>query len=222
MKLPFIHINCASSIDGRISKPDGERLRISSRKDMERVHILRNELGSILVGANTIITDDPKLTVKEEYVKDHSPLNKIVIDGKGRIPAGSRFLRTEGTSFIVTSNNADTGWMDEIGSAIEEEDLDAELIILKGDGPVLKMDRVLMELADRGIDRILVEGGSTMIGQLLNEGLFDRFTIYIGPMIIGGGGPGIVGESILDELPLKLRISGVDRSSGGILLHIDK
>ncbi len=59
MERPYVHINFAMTLDGRLANPDGSRLRISCPMDMERVHRLRQELGAVLVGAGTIIADDP-------------------------------------------------------------------------------------------------------------------------------------------------------------------
>ncbi|RLF43417.1 MAG: 5-amino-6-(5-phosphoribosylamino)uracil reductase, partial [Thermoplasmata archaeon] len=68
MKRPYVIINCASSIDGKIALVGKKPLKISSEEDMARVHKLRNECDAILVGIGTILADDPKLTVKEKYV----------------------------------------------------------------------------------------------------------------------------------------------------------
>lgn len=192
MDRPFIQINCASTLDGRIAKPDGSRLRISCPDDMRRVHELRAEFKAIMVGAGTILADDPKLTVKERYVKNPPELVKIIIDGKGRIPADSRFLRTKGRSIIVTSQDSDPEWIFYITKTIEDEYLDAEMVILNSRKGRIDIKDVLGELKGMGIERIMVEGGSDVIGQFMEIGSFDIFTIYFGPMIIGGKGPGIV------------------------------
>jgi len=220
MPSPFVHINCASTLDGRISRPDGSRLRISCRDDMVRVHRLRADLGSIMVGAGTILMDDPKLTVKDEYTSP-VPLTKIIVDGKGRIPTSSRFLMTEGHSIIITSGDVSAGWLDDMSRTIEEEDLDTEIIIMDGDGYSIPMDAILKTLSEIGIDRILVEGGSTVIGEIVKCGIFDLFTIYYGPTLLGGKGPGIF-DSDMECGPFGLMIKDIERIGEGFLVHLSQ
>lgn len=222
MNRPFIHINCASTLDGKISRPDGSRLRISGPWDMERVHRLRAELGAILVGARTIISDDPKLTVKSELVPDPPPITKVVIDGRGRIPVSSRFLRTEGRSILVTSEESDIDWYEFMEKAIEEEGVDLELLKLEGNGTELDLREVMDHLFKMGISGLLVEGGSTIIWDLVRIGLFDRFTIYFGPMMVGGSGPSIMG-GIGAMSPIPVRIEKIeDTPDGGFLVIMAK
>lgn len=222
MDRPYIHLNCAASVDGKISLPDGSRLRISGEWDMRRVHRLRAELGSILVGAGTITADDPKLTVKEEYAGERVYLNKIVIDGRGRIPEKARFLSTPGRSFIVTSTSADGEWLDSM-KRISGAGADIDLIILPGDDGLLDLGAVLSELMSRGIDSILVEGGSRMIWEFVSGGFFDKFTIYYGPMIVGGTGPSVASGPGFPEDALKLVLRNtLITGDGGILIEYSK
>jgi riboflavin-specific deaminase-like protein len=220
MNRPFIHINCASTLDGKISKPDGSRLRISSKWDKERVHRLRNELGAILVGAGTIILDDPKLTVKKELVADPKGLDKIVIDGKGRIPVSSRFLRTEGRSIIVTSEECDREWYDGMNAVLEEDGVKLEIIQMKGRGTNLDLNEVLEHIYKIGITKLLVEGGSSIISEFVENELFDRFTVYFGPILIGGSGPTIMGGKG-SMSPIQIRCENITKTpEGGFLVEM--
>lgn len=217
MKRPYIHVNCASTLDGRISRPDGSRLRISGTEDIKRVHRLRQELGSILVGAGTVIADDPKLTVKRSVVTDPRPLNKVVIDGKGSIPPSSRFMRTPGRSVIACTPFHVPGNLEEMERTIIEENLDVEILMMDGNDGRIDVAELLASMSDLGIDSILVEGGSSIIRQFVENGLFDRLTIYYGPMIIGGDGPSIV--DIVQE-PLRLRIESCEKMGEGLLMEL--
>ena len=219
MDRPYVHVNCASTLDGKISAPDGSRLRISSRGDMVRVHTLRQELGAVLVGAKTVISDDPKLSVNPAYVAESSSITKIVIDGRGRIPLSSRFLRTEGRSYIFTSNEADADWLEGMLSGMEEEELDAEIIMMDGEDGFLDMGRVLSELHGLGVESILVEGGSGIIRQFITRGLYDRFTVFIGPLFVGGVGPSIFGSEALPE-PFGVKLISIERLDSGLLVEL--
>jgi riboflavin-specific deaminase-like protein len=174
---------------------------------MVRVHILRQELGSILVGAGTIIADDPKLTVKSSAVPDPRSLNKVVVDGKGRIPIGSRFLRTGGRSIIATTTECDMDHIENLRRIAVEEGFDIEVLFFKSGMGIVKLEDLLLKLGESGIESILVEGGSSIIRQFVEKDLYDRFTIYYGPIVVGGRGPSIIDE-IRETLGFKVINAG--------------
>jgi riboflavin-specific deaminase-like protein len=212
--LPYIHINCASTIDGKIALPDGGRLEISTQWDKTRVHRLRSELGSVLVGAGTIIADDPKLTVNPDRAGGKKAITKIVLDGSGKISPSSRFLRTEGRSLIVTTGSCSKEWLASI-EALEGIDLAIE--VLPG-GPAMDPKACFRRLGDRGIRGVLVEGGSDTIARIVVSGCFDLMTVFYGPIMIGGGGPTIAGGMGFPGGAIPLKLTSVQRPQGGGLL----
>jgi len=108
MERPKIFINCAMTADGKIAKPNGSRLRISSDMDLARVHGMRNRCDAILVGIGTILMDDPGLLVKEKYVKRPRQPLRIVLDSKGRVPARAKVLDDRAKTLIaVTSGHVE-------------------------------------------------------------------------------------------------------------------
>jgi len=220
MERPWVHINCASTLDGKIARHDGSRLRISGPWDKERVHKLRAEMGAILVGAGTIVADDPKLTVKEEIVPGAPSLTKIVLDGAGRVPVASRFLRTRGRSIIFTTDSCDPTWYEDISRTANSEGLDIEIVKIPGNkGKIVPVD-IMAALWDRGIRQVLVEGGSLTISEFVRAGLFDMFTVYFGPMLIGGEGPTIMGGPGLPGPPSAVMVKRTERTpDGGILVE---
>jgi len=214
MDRPYIHINCASTADGKIALPDGGRLRISDEWDIARVQRLRRELGSVMVGAGTVLADDPKLCLKREYSsKDHT-INRIILDGGGKISPDSRFLKTPGRSIVVTSPESDPAWRDGIREAKGE----VLVIDQRSDRGGVDVNRLMDHLLKIGIDGILLEGGSKTIWEFASGGLFDRFTIYYGPLFLGGCGPAISSGPGFQKEPLRLRLSTVVRTPGGGLL----
>ncbi|MGA1819478.1 MAG: RibD family protein [Thermoplasmatota archaeon] len=220
MERPWVHINCASTLDGKIARPDGSRIRISGPWDKERVHKLRAELGAILVGAGTIIADDPKLIVKEEFVKDPPPLTKIVVDGAGRVPPSSRFLRTGGGSIILTSDDCDPSWYKTMVRTAGAEDLDIRMVRMPAVEGRIDMGEALKLLWENGVRKVLVEGGSLIISEFVRTGLFDRFTIYFGPLMIGGHGPTIMGGGGFPEhlFPAEIKKAEIT-PDGGVLVE---
>ena len=208
MKRPYTIINCAASADGKIALPIRRQTRISSQEDMRRVHALRNSADAILVGIGTVLADDPKLTVKREFVKKARNPVRIVLDSGCRIPGNALVLNSEAKTLIVTSRRTKR----KLGNA--------EILVCGKEGRV-DLKRLMVRLRERGIGRLLVEGGGDAIYAFLREGLADELKIFVGNMVIGGKGPTVAGgEGAEDEdgiIPLELKKA--TRMKGGILLE---
>lgn len=185
MKKPFIFINSAMSLDGKISTSEKRQVKISNEKDMERVDRLRAESDAILVGSNTVAIDDPKLTVKserlrKERVKKGLPENplKVMVGSIKEIKFDSDFL--------------DYGNAEKIIFTTEKEDSEKILRLMeKARVFVLGKKRVDLKkmvsiLSDLGVKRIMVEGGGTLNFEMLKEGLVDEIYVAIAPKIFGG------------------------------------
>ena len=213
MKRPRVIVNCAMSADGKIALPTKKQLRISSEEDIVRIYRLRNQCDAVLVGVGTILTDDPKLTVKESYVKHPRQPLRVVLDSKGRTPKGSLVLNKAARTLLIMAKGHERSFE---GSHIEVASCATD------QQGLLKLPEVLTLLSHRGVRTLLVEGGSTVIWSFLRSGLVDDLFVYIGPCIIGGkttptmaGGAGIVSE---DEA-IRLRLIGTRRLGGGILMQ---
>ena len=181
---PYIFINVAASMDGKIALGGGDRLAISTREDLERVHRLRNLVDGILIGINTAVMDDPSLLVKGEYVTGavRNPV-RIVVDSTGKLPKGSKMLSVEGKTVIAVTegNEANLSWLDhEVCPAVSMIAVEPE-----PDGRV-DMASLFGALYSQGMGSILVEGGSTVISYLLRKGYYDTFTIFFRNFLVGG------------------------------------
>jgi riboflavin biosynthesis pyrimidine reductase len=106
--------------------------------------------------------------------------------------------------------------------AREEEGLDLDLVVMEGDGTEIEIVKAMEALHELGVDRVLVEGGSRIIWEFVQNGLFDRFTIYFGAMFIGGSGPTIMGgEGAMD--PIGIRIVRKEHTTdGGTLVELER
>ena len=210
---PRVLVNCAMSADGKIALPNRKQMKISSEEDMMRVHVLRNEVDAILVGIGTVLNDDPKLTVKQQYVDElHHPV-RVVLDVQIQTPVDAAVVNKTAPTLLFISK--DDSEQKKYGSNVE-------LIPspLSEEGKI-DIHYVLEELGSRGVESLLVEGGSEVIWSFLNAGLVDEMTIYVGPIVIGGnktptpaGGTGAKTES--DCIPLRLK--SVHRVGDGVLL----
>ncbi len=203
-------INCAMSADGKIALRTRRQTRISNDADKRRVHRLRNSSDAILVGVETVLSDDPKLLVSEKYVRNPKRPIRIVLDSTGRTPKDALVLDGKAPTIIVTNEkttktfpNADT-----IRCGRKEVDL----------------KELLPKLEARGIRKLLVEGGSKVIWSFLEARLADEVDIFVGSMAIGGdsaptpaGGEGAPDERSIVALRL-IRASALD---GGVLLRYE-
>ncbi len=167
---PFIHVNCAMSADGKIAGVDRTQVRISSDEDKTRVKGLRKKYDAILVGVGTVVSDDPHLTMKDgDY--DTNPI-RIVLDPHGRTPDEAQVLDERAPTIMVTLEDCDTEW-------------DCEEIIRAGKESI-DLEKVLEELAEFGIENVLVEGGGRTIASFFESRLVDRYSVFVGGLIIGG------------------------------------
>lgn len=164
-------LNMACSLDGRVAGADGEPVRLSGPEDHHRVHRLRARSDAIVVGVGTVVNDDPQLTARTTSAPDKPPL-RVILDTHARTPTTARAVDGQAPTLILTRD------------AVDEAPGDAEVRAL-GQDP--SPQRVLDVLADRGIERVLVEGGPTVAGSFLAAGAVDRFTLYIAPRILGEG-----------------------------------
>ena len=212
---PFVFINVAASVDGKISNERRVQLRISSKEDMERVDRLRAESDAIMVGIGTVLADNPRLTVKSEKLrkkrilegKPENPL-RVVVDSKARIPEDALILNGEAETLLAVSKKAE---LDRLKKLQEKA-----MIFVSGEDRVDL--RELMEfLYHIGVRRLMVEGGGELIASLFREGLVDEIYVYYGNMIIAGkNSPTIADGKSLDE-PAELELLEVKKLGSGIL-----
>jgi 2,5-diamino-6-(ribosylamino)-4(3H)-pyrimidinone 5'-phosphate reductase len=201
------------SIDGKIALPTKKPVKLSSLEDFRRVHELRNYCDGILVGINTILIDDPKLTVKSEFVmKPKNPI-RIVLDTHGETPKSANILDGSAPTIIVMGVKYKNSG---------KEFKNAEIIYC----PTIDQDKIDLsnlskELMKRDILNLLVEGGETVIFSFIKAGLVDELSVYVSSKIIGGeasptmaGGDGFEIEDDLKEF----RLLSAERLGDGILL----
>lgn len=207
MKKPYVFINCAMSLDGKISSPSGKQMKISCEEDMKRVFNLRNESDAILVGINTILSDDPKLTVKEKYVKNPTNPIRVVLDSDCRTPIDSLVVNDTAKTIIFTTIKCE-----------KKYDENVEIIAVeKTNEGFLDLEKILSILFEKGIKKLMVEGGSTVIGNFIKQGLANDLFIYVGSLIIGGKNT----PSIMKNIDFQVNLNFVEtkKIGSGNLLH---
>ena len=200
---PFIHVNCAMSADGKIAGTDRKQVRISSEEDKQRVKNLRRQYDAILVGVGTVVSDDPHLTVKG-LSYDENPV-RIIIDPHGRTPDDAMVLNDSAPTIIITDDNCQRTWGN------------ADVIRC---GTPLDLNLAMEELAKAGIESILVEGGGETIASFFKAKMVDRFSVFVGSMVIGGrSSPTPVdGDGWISEKGIGLDLKSTEVLGNGVLL----
>lgn len=212
MKRPYVIINCAMSADGKIASPTGHQLRISNEEDIKRMHNLRNSNDAVLVGVGTILSDNPKLTVKEKYVKNPRNPIRIILDTYCRTKPNSLAVDENAKTLIFANEECYKKYGDNV--EIIQCGIDSEGLI--------DLEEMLEKLLNYEINKLMVEGGSTIIWNFLKQGFVDDLFVFIGPVIIGGKyTPSMAdGEGITkNENIVNLEVVDVNKIGNGILVH---
>ncbi|MDG2108106.1 MAG: bifunctional diaminohydroxyphosphoribosylaminopyrimidine deaminase/5-amino-6-(5-phosphoribosylamino)uracil reductase RibD [Woeseiaceae bacterium] len=174
---PFVQLKLATSIDGAISMASGESQWITSSAARADVQRLRARSGAIMTGIGTVLVDDPSLTVRAANFETcgTQPI-RVVLDSYLRTPASAAMLGLEGVTLLCCTDNRNSKSL--LSSNVEV----ASFSSFNGR---VDVNEVLMELAVRGINNVLVEAGLSLSGHLLERNLVDELVIYQAPHIMG-------------------------------------
>lgn len=177
---PYTILKLAISLDGRIATRTGDSRWISSESSRKRVHYLRSLSDGVLVGANTVIRDNPLLTARMGW--HHPDLKRVILEGRTRFPPSSRILSEKGGGEVILATASPI-------PLSRRKKLDGQgITCLEFPSPSGRVDlkSLFQNLAERGMMRLLVEGGGETAGSLLEAGLVDEIHLFIAPIIIGG------------------------------------
>lgn len=186
-KRPFVAIKFATSIDGKMTTSLGDSKWITNEKARKYARGLRGKYQAILVGINTVLSDNPNLGVRVKGKKD--PI-RIILDPRLRIPSNSNVLRDTNT-IIATTEKADN---------FKKKQLkDKGFTLLDFDSKEIDIKKLLSVLREKGIISILVEGGGKTLGYFIDTGVIDKVYAFHAPLILGGKkAVSIGGNGILD------------------------
>ena len=171
-----IILSAAISIDGKISTRSNDS-KLSSQEDSTRLHKLRSKVDAILIGKNTMLKDDPLLTVR--YTKGKNP-TRIILDSKGTISKNSKIIKTSDKipTIIAVSKKISKANLSKL------KKLPVEIIISGENSVNLKL--LMKKLSTKKIKTILVEGGGTVNWEFIKNNIFDELIITLSPYLIGG------------------------------------
>ena len=213
--IPFCALKTAMTLDGKISTFTGDSKWISNEKSRAFVHQLRHRYSAIMTGVNTVIKDDPLLNDRSGIVPPSHPI-RIIVDSNGRTPENAKLLNHEAKTIIAITAKAS----DEFQQKMKKNGVD--LIICPEKDQKVDLIYLLKQLGERGIDSILLEGGSTLNFSALQQGIIDKVYSFISPKMVGGkdaltpmGGAGF--KKIDDAI--NLNITGIEKFENDIMVE---
>lgn len=199
---PLVIVKVACSLDGKIATRTGESRWISGELARQRVHKLRDEVDAIMVGANTAIVDDPRLTTRLPGGEEVQHPLRIVVDSRGRVPLAARLFDPElpGRAMLATTAACSLVHRE----ALRQRGIEVLVLPAGPDGRV-ELSALLQELGRQQVTSLLVEGGGTLLDAFFRARLVDQVLAFVAPLIIGGreapsavGGEGV---ALLREAP---------------------
>ncbi|MCU6795885.1 bifunctional diaminohydroxyphosphoribosylaminopyrimidine deaminase/5-amino-6-(5-phosphoribosylamino)uracil reductase RibD [Paenibacillus sp. WQ 127069] len=200
-KRPFVTMKTASTLDGKIASRTGDSKWITNAESRTYVHNLRHRHQAIMVGIGTVLADDPLLTTRLDVPALH-PI-RLIIDSTLRLPLESKVVtdRTAETLVLTTENASE--------SSKQRLEAAGVTVISCGSGPQVDLSKAMELLGGRDIASILLEGGGTLNGAMLEQRLVNKIHLFFAPKIIGGG------RQSLDTMPF----AGFDRMEEAIRLE---
>ena len=211
-------VNAATSADGKLSSRRREQIAISGPEDFDRVDRIRADSDAVMVGVGTVLADDPSLTLDDEQLvtdrtdRGDSPQPaRVVADSRIRTPPDAAVLDDDAESYLLVSEAAPADFV----AQMEES---GATVIQAGESRV-DLAAAFDDLADHGVDQLMVEGGGEIIYSLFEADLVDRLSVFVGPMIVGGrDAPTLAdGDGFTEDFPA-LSLEDVEQLGEGVVL----
>ncbi|GAA1670977.1 RibD family protein [Fodinicola feengrottensis] len=205
---PYVLLSCAMSVDGYIDDATPERLLLSNAADFDRVDGERAASDAIVVGANTIRRENPRLLVRSparrrDRVAAGQPASpaKVTLTVSGDLDPAANFFADDTLTLVYCPSG--------VAAALRERLGDRATVV--GVGASLELEAVLDDLAGRGIQRVMVEGGQSVLTTFLTSGLVDELQLAVAPFFVGDrDAPRFVGSGSFFWTPTNtMRLAGV-------------
>jgi diaminohydroxyphosphoribosylaminopyrimidine deaminase/5-amino-6-(5-phosphoribosylamino)uracil reductase len=191
-----VTLKLATSLDGRIATASGESKWITGEEARAEVHKLRARHDAILVGIETVMADDPSLTVRTQGYDGPQPL-RVVLDSRQRLPASSALAVTAGeVATLVLTVEEPRGTLEKQG---------VRVVQTRAAGARVDVEDALHKLKNEMVESVLVEGGGQVASAFLRAGLVDTIEWFRAPILLGAEGRPAIGNLLLDKLALAPR-----------------
>lgn len=197
---PFVTLKLATTLDGRIATHSGESRWITGEEARRCVHELRAGHEAVLVGIETVLKDDPELTVRLQGYEGYQPA-RVVLDSKGRIPMSSKLVQTARVipTYVVTTQDLNP----------ELLSLGVHQIKVASKHQRVDLTAALEALSDAGIERLFVEGGGLVATAFIKAGAVDRLEWFRAPTILGGDARSVIGFLDIGSINAMIRFTRV-------------
>ena len=179
---PYVILNSAMTLDGKIATRTGSS-NISGEEDLKRVHELRKECDAIMVGIGTVMADDPRLTVHKINASPQDNPIRIVVDSKCRTPIAARITNKDAKTIIAGANEYKYDFIvSDRYETLKKRGVD---FFFSG-GKRVDLKALMNYLHEEGVEKLMLEGGSTLNFSMIKAGLIDEIRICVAPMVVGG------------------------------------
>jgi len=205
---PFVIAKFAMSIDGKIATKTGNSKWISSESCRKYVHMLRHCADMVMVGVNTIIMDDPRLTARGCNGKGgqtkQQPI-RLVVDSKGKTPVDAQLFKQPGKTMLAVIKPFSSDNHFKYGK------IGAEIIEISEEDGMVDLDEMMQILGKKQVVTILTEGGSSLLGSLFDRKLVDKVLTFVAPIVIGGSkARTAIGGKGVNEIEEAFRLKNVE------------
>jgi len=211
---PLVTVKIASTLDGRVAAADGSSKWVTGLASRRDAHRMRAWSNAVIVGIGTVLADDPALTCRLRGYTGPQPL-RVVVDSAARTPQTAMVLNDAAPTLIAATGKAS----EEAVQAVRARG--ADVVRLSEREGRVDLAALLDELGTRGVADVLVEGGPTLIGDLVERRLVDRYVFYIAPKLLGQVGlsaiAGLVAPNIADAR--ELTITSVRRTGADVKIE---
>ena len=179
--MPLVIAKAAMSLDGKIATRTGDSRWITSDTARKCAHKLRAQVDAIMVGAQTVIRDDPQLTVRHGVRRAKQPW-RVVVDARGRTPKSAKLFRDKhhGRTLVMTTTLSSARWRGYLAA------LGINVVVVAQKGGRVDLRAALRALGCMNVTSVLVEGGGELLGSAFDDGLVDKVALFYAPKVIGG------------------------------------
>ena len=198
-------LKSALSLDGKIATSTGESQWITGPEARERVHRMRDQVDAILVGAGTVLKDNPRLTTRLKKGKGRNPA-RVILDARAEIPLKARVFHHANRDRViyVTTSKASASRVNRL------TDRGVEIQVFSGRSTRISLIKLIKLLGKMEIASVLLEGGVGSMPALSRQAIVDKVVLFLAPLIIGGeSAPGVVGGPGIKSLKQALNIKNL-------------
>ena len=200
-KKPFVVVKAAMSLDGRIATRTGDSKYITSKEARKLVHELRAEYDAVMIGINTVVKDNPQLTVR--LAKGRNPI-KIILDSKLKILLSANVVKNEPNRLIIaTTKKAPKAKI----KKLQQSGVHVLVVNMKNER--IDLVELMAELGKREVCSIMIEGGAELNAEAIKSGIVDKILIFISPKLIGEG-LAALGDLGINKIDKSIKIKKLD------------